>query len=234
MNKLKKIIGSTKFHVYLGNPAENTPIEIRIDGNTFYRVELGKKVKIGGVYETVELLHRYDARLAVKKGNRFKAYQFFFSKKDALNLLKEGYSVISVETLSTLSFDDEYTHIISSDGKSFEEGSLPCGSYCMAINEPKLPKTHKEVMAEKLFEEQRLKLEKERTESEARKGAARKLSDKIEERNRKEAAKNQLKRGKNERTPQQEPEGNGFNLPLKVAGFAAVFFLGFGLGKYFN
>lgn len=151
MNKLKQLVGSTKFHVFLGNPAESQPIEIRKDGNMYYRIELGKKFKIGGFYGMVQLLHRYDARLAAVKGNRFKAYQFFFSKKDAINMLKEGYSVISLEMLSTLSFDESYNQIVSSNGKIYEIESIPPGSYAIALNEPRLPKTFKQVKAERLF-----------------------------------------------------------------------------------
>lgn len=154
MNKLKKLIGSTKFYVFLGNPAETSPIEIQLDGNTFYRIELGKKYRIGRFYEMVQFLYKYDAKLASKKGNRFRPYQFFFPKKEALNLLKEGYSVASVESAMTLSYTEDYTNIVSSDGKIFGEGSLPCGLYCIAINEPRLNRTYNEVKAQKEAERQ--------------------------------------------------------------------------------
>lgn len=150
MNKLKKLVGSTKFHVYLGNPT-GQPIEIQQHGNTYYRIELEKRHPIGSIYDLVKLLYKYDARLAAVKGNRFKAYQFFFSRNDALNLLKEGYSVISLGMLSTLSFDEGYNQIVSSNGERYEIESIPPGSYAIALHEPRLQKTFNRVKAERLF-----------------------------------------------------------------------------------
>lgn len=148
MNKLKKLVGSTKFHVYLGNPAKSQPIEIQQDGNTYYRIELNEKFRVGSIYDLVKLLQKFDAQLAVKKGNRFKPYQLLVDKNVALMLLKDGFSIISVENLSTLSFDEEYRHIVASNNKTYDIGSIPSGLYCIAFNEPRLSRTFAQVKVE--------------------------------------------------------------------------------------
>ena len=217
MNKLKNLVGKNKFHVYLRCPAKSQPIEIRNDGNTYYRIELGKEYPVGGIYDLIKLLFKFDARLAAKKGNRFRAYQFFFSRNDALSLLREGYSVISVETLSTLSFDEKYTHIISSDGKSFEKGSLPCGFYSIAFNEPKQANTYNKVEAEHqraMEAEAKLREETERQAREAARKAARQKE--LESTN----------------VTEPEPVENGESTFLKLAGAAAIFLAGVGLGAF--
>lgn len=239
MNKLKNLIGKTKFHVYLSPGTQ--PIEINIDGNTYYRIELGKKFKIGGFYEMVQFLYKYDAKLAYKKGNRFRPYQFFFPKKEALNLLKEGLSVASVEYAVTLSYTDDFTNIVSSDGKMFGEGSLPCGLYCIALNEQRLSSTYNEVMAQKEAERQRSMA----TEKEAKKqrqmeiDIERKVRRRIieEERQAKAAARKQEDDCKNQAVQQPEPMENDesfWNSLLKVTGGIGIFLTGIGLGMFLD
>ena len=244
MNKIKNLIGKTKFHVFLRKPADSQPIEIQLDGNTYYRIELGKKFKIGNFYEMVQFLSKYDAKLAFKKGKRFKPYQFFFTRKEALNLLKEAYCVVSVESAVTLSYTDDFTNIVSSDGKMFGEGSLPCGQYCIALNEQRLSSTYNEVMAQKEAERQRamstenpeersIKLEKENHVLETEnKELKQKNKILIYEQRKKSEEITKLQAVLNKAN---EPEGfNWKDIGWIGAGALTIFVSGLGLGKYWG
>ena len=238
--KVKKIVGATKFQVYLGNPAESQPIEIQIDGNTFYRIELGKRLKIGDFKEAIRLLYKCDAKLAYMKGNRFRPYQLFFSRNEALKLMREGYPALSMETMSILVFDDQYTRVISSDGIFYEEGSLPCGRYCLALNEQRLSRTYDEVQAikdkemkaeqKKLAEEAK---EKRQMETEIERNVRRRIIE--EERQAKTAAREQ-EIACNQAVSEPEPEKNNSTNELyyKIAGAFGILLTGIGLGMFMD
>ena len=153
MNIYNRHLGSSKLHFFVGQPEKKTRIEICREGNHYYRVELGKKLHIGDIIETVSYLYRYNAEVAVKKGNKYKPRVFFFNRETALEAMREGYSTISLGLNAVLSDDIGYTHITSSDGKTFKDSDIPTGSYCLAFNELRLEKTFNQVKAEKLFEQ---------------------------------------------------------------------------------
>lgn len=241
MNKIKNLIGKTKFHVFLRKPADSQPIEIQLDGNTYYRIELGKKFKIGNFYEMVQFLSKYDAKLAFKKGKRFKPYQFFFTRKEALNLLKEAYCVVSVESAVTLSYTDDFTNIVSSDGKMFGEGSLPCGQYCIALNEQRLSSTYNEVMAQKEAERTRAmedEAEKAKRQREIEQKERRRVKEEaIKAAKQEQVERNNEKKNSTEILKPEIPVENDDSLLdslLKIAGGIGIFLTGIGLGMFLD
>ena len=238
MKKLKNLIGKTKFHVYLGNPAQNSPIEITIEGRTFYRTELDKKYRIGDIYDFVKLMSKFDSRLAVKKGNKFRDYQYTIDKTAAQQLLREGYAPISVESLCTLQYDEGYNHIMisSSSGEIYEIDSIPPGPYTVNIFERRLPKTYDEVQAikakEAADEAKRIK-DDEKKQRQMEIEIEQKIRRRLFEEERK--AKNEQKNSTAISKP--EPVENDESLLdslLKIAGGIGIFLTGIGLGVFLD
>ena len=87
-------MGSSKIKFFVGEPEKRTVIQIQREGCRFYRMELDKLLPIGDIFETIRFLYRYNAELAVEKGNRLKPRAFFFNRETAMEALKEGFPVL--------------------------------------------------------------------------------------------------------------------------------------------
>ena len=148
MNLYTKHMGSSKIKFFVGEPEKRTVIQIQREGCRFYRMELDKLLPIGDIFETIRFLYRYNAELAVEKGNRLKPRAFFFNRETAMEALKEGFPVLLSGGDTVISYDSGYNHLTSSDGSVL--GDLPAGIYCLAFTQKRLSKTFKEVKAEKL------------------------------------------------------------------------------------
>lgn len=234
MNKLNQhqfyvpASGAQKFEFYVGT---QNPLTVIREENWFYQVEQdGKKAPLGNLVSTCQYLYRCQAQWFTKE-NR-KKRMFYHHRSDVMQFLREGYTVVHVESGNRLSYTEDYSRIVCSSSIVLEN-DVPPGNYCIDFTESKLAKTYNEVKAQQLFAKvQEEKLEKEK--SEARRETARILFEriekqkKIEERNRREAAKNQFKRTKKEDSTKLEPaENESF---LKFVGAAAIFLGGLGLG----
>ena len=149
MTLYTKHMGSSKIKFFVGEPDKRTVIQIQREGCRFYRMELNKLLPIGDIFETIRFLYRYNAELAVKKGNRLKPRAFFFNREKAIEALKEGFPILLSGGNTVISYDSRYNHLTSSDGSVL--GDLPAGMYCLAFTQKRLPKTFKDVKAEKLF-----------------------------------------------------------------------------------
>ena len=213
---------STKYEFLVVGASD--PITIIREEQWFYQLEQDNKKKpLGNLVSTCKYLYSCQAEWLTKEARR---KRMFYNRETAVQMLREGYTVVHIESANRISYTEDYLRLVCSSSVVLEN-DVPPGNYCIDFTESKLAKTYNEVKAEQLF----AKVQEEE-KSEARKGAARKLFDKIEERNRREAAKNQLKRDKKEDSsatiPQQEPtENESF---LKIAGAAAIFLGGLGLG----
>lgn len=223
MNKtFKEKNDATLFKFKVG---ESQIVIKRVD-NLFYLVQVGDKDKlIGDLMDTAEWLRKCGARWCIGHGKHSKSRKFILDRGNAVGALKDGWAVIALDMKTRLSYDEHYESVYNSKGEVVS--NIPAGEYAIDFSQSQFKKTYNEVKAEQLF----AKVQEEE-KSEARKGVARKLFDKIEERNRREAAKNQLKRDKKEDSsatiPQQEQtENESF---LKIAGAAAIFLGGLGLG----
>lgn len=149
MNLYTKHMGSFKIKFFVGEPDKRTVIQIQREGCRFYRMELDKLLPIGDIFETIQFLYRYNAELAVEKGNKLKPRAFFFNRETAMEALKEGFPVLLSGGNTVISYDNGYTHLTSSDGSVLSD--LPAGIYCLAFTQKRLSKTFNEVKAEKLF-----------------------------------------------------------------------------------
>lgn len=219
--------GAQKFEFYVGT---QNPLTVIRKEQWFYQLEQDNQLKpLGGLISLLQYLHRCQAEWLTKEARR---KRMFYNRETAVQMLREGYTVAHLESGNRLSYTEDYSRIVCSSSIVLEN-DVPPGNYCIDFTESKLAKTYNEVKAEQLF----AKVQEEE-KSEARRETARKLFEriekqkKIEERNRREAAKNQLKRDKKEDSsatiPQQEPTEN--ESVLKIAGAAALFLGGLGLG----
>ena len=191
----------------------------------FYRLENGeeRKVLIGDYKKLMEYLFKTGGCWLVrKKGKKKTTPRVFFEKSDASFLLKEGYSLFHLQSSSIMSYDKDYTNIIVVDHEVRRIGSLPGGLYCVAWLEERNPMTMDQVEAERqraMEAEAKLREETERQAREAARKAAR--QQELERRN-----------GEQNSKPVPEPVGNGESTFLKLAGAAAIFLAGVGLGAF--
>lgn len=225
---------STKYKFLVVGASE--PITIIREEQWFYQLEQDNQKKpLGNLVSTCQYLYRCQAQWLTKDSRR---KRMFYNRETAVTMLREGYTVVHIESGNRISYTEDYSRIVCSSSIVLEN-DVPPGNFCIDFTESKLAKTYNEVKTERLFakvQEEKLEKEKKERKSEAQREAAKKLFDKIEERNRKEAAKNQLKRDEKEDSsasiPRWKPvENDSSNNPFfKFVGAAAIFLGGLGLG----
>lgn len=213
---------STKYEFLVAGVS--APITIIREEDFYYQVEHdGQKKALGNVVSTCQYLYRCQAQWFTKE-NR-KKRMFYHYRSDVMQMLREGYTVVHIESGNRISYTEDYSRIVCSSTIVLEN-DVPPGNFCIDFTEPKLAKTYNEVKAEQLFarvvEEEKLEKErKKERESEARREAARKLFEKS-----RKTAEN------SKSVPQPEPveDKSSNDLFFKIAGAAAMFLGGLGLG----
>ncbi len=211
---------STKYEFLVVGASE--PITIIREEQWFYQLEQdGQKKPLGNLVSTCQYLYRCRAEWITKEARR---KRMFYNRETAVQMLRDGYTVVHVESGNRISYTEDYSRIVCSSSIVLEN-DVPPGNFCIDFTESKLAKTYNDLKVEKLFakvvEEEKLEKEKKERESEARREAARKLFKK----NRKTA-----ENSKSVPHPELVEDKSSNDLFFKIAGAAAIFLGGLGLG----
>lgn len=210
---------STKYEFLVVGASE--PITIIREEQWFYQLEQdGQKKPLGNLVSTCQYLYRCRAEWITKEARR---KRMFYNRETAVQMLRDGYTVVHVESGNRISYTEDYSRIVCSSSIVLEN-DVPPGNFCIDFTESKLAKTYNELKVEKLFA----------------KVVGEEKQKKIEERNRIEAARNLFKRNQRKwvekddssaSIPQQSVENESSHNPyLKFVGAAAIFLGGLGLG----
>lgn len=138
---------ATKIPFAIGLHDEREVVDVTREGASFYlRKDENEIVLIGDLRGLAVFLYENQAEYLVERKKKFRRRSVFLNKLQAMELLREGVPVFHLESGQIFSYSDGYEKLLTSASISVDE-LLP-GIYMVALGEPRLEKTYKEVNKE--------------------------------------------------------------------------------------
>lgn len=208
-------------------PDKKVNILVEKTDESFSIIETGteKKILIGSFVDLMKYLNKASGRWLVRKKTKTIPKRLFFNREFCEFLLGLGYTMIHVQTGLAWVWNNDYRELIVSDGSIRTEDQIPpSGTFAIDFCQERKKLTKKQVEAERqraMEAEAKLREETERQAREA-------------ERQAREAARKAARQKELESTNVTESKHveNGESTFLKLAGAAAIFLAGVGLGAF--